>query len=99
MWQWSQVDELLIAVNGQVYWSQPIQSVGGGYPMPVLASPTDKQIALNALDRLPASATLEQMSEELALLATIRRAEAAADCGRVVPHDEVERRSSLWTSK
>ncbi len=33
--------------------------------MPVLASPTDKQIALNALDRLPASATLEQMSEEL----------------------------------
>ena len=43
-------------------------------------------------------ATLEQMSEELALLATLRRAEAAADAGQVVPHDEVERKSAAWTS-
>ena len=69
----------------------------GGVMTNVPTVPSQKQIALNALDRLPASATLEQMSEELALLAAIRRAEA--DAGRVVPHDEVERKSASWTSK
>lgn len=73
-------------------------SLGGSRSLFWLSHPKT-QIALNALDRLPASATLEQMSEELALLAAIRRAEAAADAGRVVPHDEVERRSASWTSK
>lgn len=67
--------------------------------MPTVATPTDQEIARDALDRLPPSATLEQMSEELALLAALRTAEAAADAGRVVPHDEVERRSALWTPK
>ena len=67
--------------------------------MSAVTSPSEKQIAFEALDRLPASATLEQMSEELALLAALRRAEAAADAGRVVHHDEVERRSASWTSK
>ena len=67
----------------------------GGVMTNVPTVPSQKQIALNALDRLPASATLEQMSEELALLAAIRR----ADAGRVVPHDEVERKSASWTSK
>lgn len=52
-----------------------------------------------ALDRLPATATLEQMSEELALLAALRRGSEAADAGRVVPHAEAERRSEAWTSK
>ncbi len=67
--------------------------------MSALANTTEKQIALDALDRLPATATLEEMIEELAILAAIRRGEAAADAGRVVSHAEVERRSALWTSK
>ena len=67
--------------------------------MVAVAPPSDKQIALDALDRLPSSATLEQMSEELALLAAIRRGEAAADAGRLISHDEVERRSASWISK
>ena len=61
--------------------------------------PTDHQIARDSLDRLPLTATLEQMSEELALLATLRNAGASADAGRVVPHEEVERRSIPWTTK
>ena len=61
--------------------------------------PTDHQIARDALDRLPLTATLEEMSDELALLAALRKAAAAVDAGRVVPHEEVERRSALWTTK
>jgi len=67
--------------------------------MTAVAAPTDKQLALDALDRLPSSATLDQMSEELALLAALRRAEEAADAGRVVSHDVVERRSASWITK
>jgi len=39
------------------------------------------------------------MSEELAILAEIRRAEAAADARDVVSHEEVVRRSVLWITK
>ncbi len=64
-----------------------------------VSTESEKQQALAAIDRLPASVTLEQMSEELALLASIRKGEADARAGRVVPHEEVERRSAQWTSK
>ena len=67
--------------------------------MTSIPTATDRQIAQDALDRLPSTATLEEMSEELALLAAIRRAESAADAGQVVPHDEVERRSATWLSE
>jgi predicted transcriptional regulator len=64
-------------------------------------SPTasEKQAALDALMRMPESATLEEMSEELAILAAIRKGEADADAGRVVSHEEVVRRSATWISK
>ena len=63
------------------------------------AALSEKQLALDALLRMPESATLRQISEEMAILAAIRKAEAAADAGRVVPHEEVVRRSAAWTSK
>ena len=65
----------------------------------VIIPTTDKQLAFDALQRLPESATLDQMSEELAILAEIRRAEVTADAGNMVPHDEVVRRSALWITK
>jgi predicted transcriptional regulator len=55
-----------------------------------------KQMALEALRQMPEAATLEQMSEELAILAAIRRGEEAADAGRVLTHEEVTRRSASW---
>ena len=67
--------------------------------MSAVALPSDKQLALDALGQLPESATLEQMSEELAILAAIRRGEAAADAGHVLTHEEVERRSAEWITK
>jgi predicted transcriptional regulator len=64
-----------------------------------LLAGSEKQIAFNALQRMPESATLEEMSEELALLAAIRRGQAAADAGRVMTHAEVQQRSATWTGK
>ena len=57
---------------------------------------TDKQLASEALRQMPESVTLQQISEELAILAAIRQ--GAADAGRVVSHEEVLRRSAEWTS-
>ena len=50
---------------------------------------SEKQLALEALSRMPESVTLDQISEEIAILAAIRRGEAAADAGQVVPHGKV----------
>jgi predicted transcriptional regulator len=63
-----------------------------------LLNGTDKQIAINALARMPESATLEEISEELAILAAIRRAEGDAAAGRARTHEEVKTRSAAWTS-
>jgi predicted transcriptional regulator len=57
------------------------------------AAPSEKQVALEALSRMPESITLDQICEEMAILAAIRRGEAAADAGQVVTHGEVVRRS------
>lgn len=64
-----------------------------------LLAGTDKEVAFNALQRMPESATLDEISEELAILAAIRRGEAAADVGRTLTHAEVKQRSALWTGK
>jgi predicted transcriptional regulator len=60
---------------------------------------TEKQIALDALLRMPESATLNEISQEMAFLAAIRRGEADADEGRVVSHEDVRRRSAAWISR
>jgi predicted transcriptional regulator len=60
---------------------------------------SDKQRVIEAVQRMSESATLEEISEAVAILAAIRRGEAAADAGQVVPHDEVKRRSAAWTSR
>ena len=64
-----------------------------------LLAGTDMQVAFNALGRMPESATLEEISEEMAILAAIRRGEAAADAGRTLTHEEVKQRSASWTVK
>ncbi len=64
-----------------------------------LLNGSDKQIALSALQRMPESATLDEISEELAILAAIRRGEAAADAGRTLTHAEVKQRSATWTGQ
>lgn len=68
--------------------------------MSVVAPPqSEKQLAAQALDRMPESVSLEQICEELGILAAIRKGEQAAAEGRVVPHEEVKLRSAMWTGK
>jgi predicted transcriptional regulator len=64
-----------------------------------LLAGTDVQVAFDALRRMPESATLDEISEEIAILAAIRRGEAAADAGRTLTHEEVKQRSATWTGK
>lgn len=60
---------------------------------------TNKQLVLETVRKLPDTATLEQIAEEIALLAAIRRGEQAADTGRVTPQEEVKRLVASWTAK
>ena len=60
---------------------------------------SDKQRVIEAVQRMSETATLEEISEAVAILAAIRRGEAAADAGQVVSHDEVKRRSAAWISQ
>ena len=60
---------------------------------------SDKELVAEVLDRLPESATLDEIQEEVAILAAIRRGEAAVKAGRVVSHEEVKQRSAEWISK
>ena len=68
--------------------------------MPTEAEPlSEKQIALEALWLMPEAASLQEISQEMAILAAIRLGEAAAEAGRVLTHEEVKRRSVVWTSR
>jgi predicted transcriptional regulator len=60
---------------------------------------SDKELVVATLDRISATATLDEIREELAILAAIRRGEAAADAGRTISHEEMERRSAQWISR
>lgn len=64
---------------------------------------TDKEAVLDALQRLPENASLEEITEELRIMAAVRRGRADIAAGRAKTHQEV--RDSLaswataWTSK
>ncbi len=60
---------------------------------------SSKQLALDALERMPDTVTLEEISEQIAILAAICRGEEAADTGRFALHEEVKQRSAAWTTR
>ena len=60
---------------------------------------SDKDVVIETLRRMPEAATLEQISEEIAILAAIHKGEAAADAGRVTSQEEVRRKLVSWISK
>ena len=56
------------------------------------ATMTNKEVVIETVRKLPDDATLQQISEEIAILAAIRKGEEAADAGRVIPHEEVKKK-------
>ena len=59
---------------------------------------SDKDAVIETLRQMPELATLEEISEQIAILAAIRKGEEAADAGRVVPHGLVREKLASWIS-
>jgi predicted transcriptional regulator len=57
-----------------------------------MSSSTAKQKVLEAIERLPADATVEDAIERLVLLAKIEQGLAQLDAGQGVEHSEAKRR-------
>ena len=51
-----------------------------------------KQRILDAVDKLPADATMEDAIEQLVFLAKVERGLAQAAAGQLIPHDEIVKR-------
>lgn len=60
---------------------------------------TDKDLVIDALRKLPEEISIEQILEEIQILAAIRRGEQAADAGKVIPHEDVKGMVAKWTSR
>ena len=60
------------------------------------AEKTDRELASDLIERMPESATLDEIREELAILAAIRRGRAAIRAGDSMTHEEAMRRSAPW---
>jgi predicted transcriptional regulator len=59
---------------------------------------TDKQAVIDALSRLPETVSLEEITDELQIMAAIRRGRGDIVAGRSVPHDEVEQLVESWAT-
>ncbi len=64
---------------------------------------TDKEAVLDALQRLPKNASLEEITEELRIMAAVRRGRADVAAGRAKTQQEVrdllDSWATAWTSK
>ncbi len=59
---------------------------------------TDKQAVIDALNRLPEAASLEEITEELHIMASIRRGRADIAAGRSKSRGEVEQLVDSWAT-
>lgn len=59
---------------------------------------TDKQAVMDALDRLPEGASLDEITEELRIMASIRRGRADIAAGRSKSQEEVEKQVESWAT-
>jgi predicted transcriptional regulator len=60
---------------------------------------TNKQLAIEAIRKLPDAASLMEIADEIAMLNSIEEGLKAADAGDLIPHEEVVRQVQEWLSK
>jgi predicted transcriptional regulator len=60
---------------------------------------SDKQMVLERVRQLPEDASVEAISEEVEILAALRRGVAAADAGHTRSHEEVKHLLAAWNAK
>lgn len=59
---------------------------------------TDKQAVIDALNRLPEDVSLDEITEELRIMAAVRRGRADIAAGRTKTHEEVENLVESWAT-
>jgi len=59
---------------------------------------TDKQAVIDALGRLPENASLDEITEELRIMAAIRRGRSDVAAGRTKSQEEVEHLFGSWAT-
>jgi hypothetical protein len=60
---------------------------------------SEKQLALNSIERLPEDASLDVIAERMEFLAAIRKGLDQIERGETIPHEEVKRQLAAWLSK
>jgi len=60
---------------------------------------TDKEAVIDALNRLPETASLEEITEELQIMAAVRRGRADVAAGRTKTQEEIEQLVESWATK
>jgi len=60
---------------------------------------SDKQLALESIQRLPDDASLDVIAERLEFLAGIRKGLTQIERGETVPHEEVKRQLAAWLAR
>ena len=59
---------------------------------------TDKQAVVDALQRLPENASLEEITEELHIMAAVRRGRADIAAGRTKTQEEAQNLVKSWAT-
>jgi hypothetical protein len=59
---------------------------------------TDKEAVIDALQRLPENVSLDEIAEELRIMAAVRKGRSAVAAGRVKTQPEVEQMFKSWAS-
>ena len=57
---------------------------------------SDKQLALDSIERLPADASLDAIAERMEFLAALRKGLDQVERGETIPHEEVKRQLAAW---
>lgn len=60
---------------------------------------SDKQLAIESIERLPENASFDVIAERMEFLAAVRKGLDQIEKGKTVPHDEVKRQLATWLSK
>jgi len=59
----------------------------------------DKQVAIETINNLPENTSMEEIAEELKIMAAIRKGKDDVKAGRVKSHAEVEKMFEEWISR
>ncbi|MDB6124862.1 MAG: hypothetical protein JWQ71_3855 [Pedosphaera sp.] len=60
---------------------------------------SDKQVALETIQRMAENVTLDEITHRLEFLAAVQKGLDQVKHGEVVPHDQVKRELASWLSK